>query len=73
MDYAGLHFHGILAPPPGFERALDSLGYSTRVKMSMANFTRRMQRAHRCLTGLGFSKDVLVLTRTQVNGYSTSV
>lgn len=30
---------------------------------------RRMQRAHRCLSGLGFSKDVLVPTRAQVNRY----
>jgi uncharacterized protein len=30
---------------------------------------RRMQRAHRCLAGLGFSKDVLVPTRAQVDRY----
>ena len=30
---------------------------------------RRMQRAHRCLSGLGFSKDVLVPTRAQVERY----
>jgi uncharacterized protein len=30
---------------------------------------RRMQRAHRCLSGLGFSKDVLVPTRAQVDRY----
>ena len=29
----------------------------------------RMQRAHRCLSGLGFSKDVLVPTRAQVDRY----
>jgi len=28
-----------------------------------------MQRAHLCLTGLGFSKDVLVPTRAQVDRY----
>src|SRR5271169_651886 len=30
---------------------------------------RRMQRAHHCLTGLGFSKDVLVPARAQVDRY----
>ena len=30
---------------------------------------QRMQRAHRCLAGLGFAKDVLVPTRKQVNRY----
>lgn len=30
---------------------------------------RRMQRAHRCLSGLGFPKDVLVPTRDQVDRY----
>lgn len=30
---------------------------------------RRMQRAHHCLSGLGFSKDVLVPTRAQVGRY----
>ena len=29
----------------------------------------RMQRAHRCLTGLGFAKDVLVPTRAQIDRY----
>ena len=31
--------------------------------------TRRMQRAHRCLRGMGFSKDVLVPTRAEVDRY----
>lgn len=31
--------------------------------------TRRMQRAHRCLRGIGFAKDVLVPTRSQVDRY----
>lgn len=30
---------------------------------------RRAQRAHHCLRGLGFAKDVLVPTRAQVNRY----
>jgi len=30
---------------------------------------RRSQRAHRCLSGLGFAKDVLVPTRAQVDRY----
>jgi predicted nucleotidyltransferase len=30
---------------------------------------KRMQRAHRCLTGMGFAKDVLVPTRAQVDRY----
>ena len=30
---------------------------------------RRRQRAHRCLAGLGFAKDVLVPTRAQVERY----
>jgi uncharacterized protein len=30
---------------------------------------RRMQRAHRCLRGIGFAKDVLVPTRAEVNRY----
>ncbi len=30
---------------------------------------KRMQRAHRCLRGIGFAKDVLVPTRTQVDRY----
>jgi len=39
------------------------------VRQSSEKSIRRMQRAHRCLTGLGFSKDVLVPTRTQVDRY----
>ena len=31
--------------------------------------TRRMQRAHRCLSGIGFPKDVLVPTRAEVDRY----
>jgi len=31
--------------------------------------TRRMQRAHRCLQGIGFAKDVLVPTRAEVDRY----
>ena len=30
---------------------------------------RRMQRAHRCLRGIGFPKDVLVNTRAEFNRY----
>ena len=30
---------------------------------------KRMQRAHSCLRGIGFSKDVLVPTRAQVDRY----
>jgi predicted nucleotidyltransferase len=30
---------------------------------------QRAQRAHRCLRGMGFAKDVLVPTRAQVNRY----
>ncbi|HZL77918.1 MAG TPA: nucleotidyltransferase domain-containing protein [Candidatus Limnocylindrales bacterium] len=30
---------------------------------------RRMQRAHHCLGGMGFAKDVLVPTRAQVDRY----
>ena len=30
---------------------------------------RRMQRAHRCLRGIGFAKDVLVNTRAEFNRY----
>jgi predicted nucleotidyltransferase len=30
---------------------------------------KRMQRAHHCLRGIGFPKDVLVPTRTEVNRY----
>jgi predicted nucleotidyltransferase len=39
------------------------------VRQSSEKAIRRMQRAHRCLTGLGFSKDVLVPTRAQVDRY----
>ena len=39
------------------------------VRDSSEKTIRRMQRAHRCLSGLGFSKDVLVPTRAQVNRY----
>ena len=39
------------------------------VRESSEKAIRRMQRAHRCLTGLGFSKDVLVPTRAQVDRY----
>ncbi len=39
------------------------------VRQSSEKSIRRMQRAHRCLTGLGFSKDVLVPTRAQVDRY----
>jgi len=30
---------------------------------------KRMQRAHQCLTGIGFPKDVLVPTRAEVDRY----
>jgi len=30
---------------------------------------KRMQRAHQCLSGIGFAKDVLVPTRAQVDRY----
>jgi uncharacterized protein len=30
---------------------------------------KRMQRAHHCLSGMGFAKDVLVPTRAQVDRY----
>ena len=30
---------------------------------------KRLQRAHLCLSGIGFAKDVLVPTRTQVDRY----
>jgi predicted nucleotidyltransferase len=36
------------------------------VRESSEKAIRRMQRTHRCLTGMGFSKDVLVPTRAQV-------
>ena len=39
------------------------------VPQSNERATRRMQRAHRCLQGLGFAKDVLVPTRAQVDRY----
>jgi predicted nucleotidyltransferase len=39
------------------------------VRESSEKAIRRMQRAHRCLTGMGFSKDVLVPTRAQVGRY----
>lgn len=39
------------------------------VRESTEKTIRRMQRAHRCLSGLGFSKDVLVTTRAQVDRY----
>jgi uncharacterized protein len=39
------------------------------VRESTEKTIRRMQRAHRCLSGLGFSKDVLVPTRAQVDRY----
>jgi predicted nucleotidyltransferase len=31
---------------------------------------KRMQRAHQCLTGIGFPKDVLVPTRAEVDRYN---
>jgi len=37
------------------------------VRDSTEKAIRRMQRAHRCLSGLGFPKDVLVPTRAQVD------
>jgi len=39
------------------------------VRDSAEKTIRRMQWAHRCLSGLGFPKDVLVPTRTQVDRY----
>ncbi|TKB74928.1 MAG: nucleotidyltransferase domain-containing protein [Nitrospira sp.] len=39
------------------------------VRDSTEKTIRRMQRAHRCLSGLGFAKDVLVPTRAQVDRY----
>ncbi|MBE7500407.1 MAG: nucleotidyltransferase domain-containing protein [Verrucomicrobiales bacterium] len=39
------------------------------VPQSDERATRRMQRAHRCLQGLGFAKDVLVPTRAEVDRY----
>lgn len=39
------------------------------VPHSTERATRRMQRAHRCLGGLGFPKDVLVPTRAEVDRY----
>jgi predicted nucleotidyltransferase len=37
------------------------------VRDSAEKAIRRMQQAHRCLSGLGFPKDVLVPTRAQVD------
>jgi uncharacterized protein len=39
------------------------------VPQSNEKSIQRMQRAHRCLAGIGFSKDVLVPTREQVDRY----
>ena len=39
------------------------------VKESSERPIRRMQRAHHCLGGMGFAKDVLVPTRAQVDRY----
>jgi len=39
------------------------------VRDSTEKAIRRMQRAYRCLRGLGFPKDVLVPTRAQVDRY----
>ena len=39
------------------------------VRESSEKAVRRAQRAHRCLSGLGFAKDVLVPTRAQVDRY----
>ena len=39
------------------------------VRESSEKAIRRAQRAHRCLTGLGFAKDVMVPTRAQVDRY----
>jgi len=39
------------------------------VPQSDERATRRMQRAHRCLQGLGFAKDVRVPTRAEVDRY----
>ena len=39
------------------------------VRDSTEKAIRRAQRAHRCLSGIGFAKDVLVPTRAQVDRY----
>lgn len=39
------------------------------VRESSERGIQRMQRAHRCLRGIGFAKDVLVPTRAQVDRY----
>ena len=39
------------------------------VSQSAERAIQRMQRAHRCLRGIGFSKDVLVPTRAEVDRY----
>jgi len=39
------------------------------VPNSQERATRRMQRAHHCLRGIGFPKDVLVSTRAEVERY----
>jgi predicted nucleotidyltransferase len=39
------------------------------VRHSTERSIQRMQRAHRCLGGIGFAKDVLVPTRAQVDRY----
>jgi uncharacterized protein len=39
------------------------------VRESGEKAIQRIQRAHGCLTGLGFAKDVLVPTRAQVDRY----
>ena len=39
------------------------------VRESSEKAIRRMQRAHRCLRGIGFAKDVLVSTRVEFDRY----
>ena len=39
------------------------------VKESSERPIRRMQRAHHCLSGMGFAKDVLVQTRAEFDRY----
>ena len=39
------------------------------VRDSTERAIKRAQRAHRCLSGIGFAKDVLVPTRAQVDRY----
>lgn len=39
------------------------------VSQSAERSIQRMQRAHRCLSGIGFPKDVLVPTRAEVDRY----